>query len=95
MGLIDNSMCNMSDSVLLILQKDVAEIKVALLGNEYSPASGVLPRLGVTEKEVENLEINIRTLNDRLNKIIWFAGGAGATAGFIIQFIWEFWMSKA
>lgn len=83
----DKDMCNIADSVLLTLQKDVAEIKVALLGNEYNPASGVLPRLGVQEKEVERLEEEFRCLKDRLNKLIWAAGGAGAVAGIVIQFI--------
>ena len=80
-------MCNMSDSVLLILQKDVAEIKVALLGNEYNPTSGVLPRLGATEREVEDLECKLRTLNDKFNKVIWFGAGAGAVAGSLLQIL--------
>lgn len=30
-------MCNVPDKILALLQSDVAEIKVALLGNEYNP----------------------------------------------------------
>lgn len=85
MTLIPKEMCNMSDNVLLILQKDVADIKSALLGSEYNPTSGVLPRLSVAEKEVERLEEQQRKINDKINKLVWFAGGIGATAGFIVE----------
>ena len=85
MNFNEKEMCNMSDNVLLILQKDVADIKSALLGSEYNPTSGVLPRLSVAEKEVERLEEQLRVIMDKFNKLIWFAGGIGATAGFIVE----------
>jgi len=79
--------CEMSDTVLLKLQKDIAEIKVALLGNEYNPSGGVLPRLAVAEKEVERLEEDLHALKDRFNKVMWFAAGAGAIAGFALDMV--------
>jgi hypothetical protein len=92
MALAETTMCNMTDSVLLTLQKDVSEIKVALLGNEYNPTSGVLPRLTMQEKELERVENDFLKLKDRFNKMIWFAGGAGAVAGFLIQLLKTIWL---
>ena len=87
MNLNEKEMCNMSDNVLLILQKDVADIKSALLGNEYNPTSGILPRLTCAEKDVEKVENGLREVKDKINKIIWFAGGIGATAGFVVELV--------
>lgn len=64
-------MCNIPDSVLEQLRSDVSEIKVALLGNEYNPAGGLLCRTSEIEKE-------LLTLKARYDRMIWtVAGGAG------------------
>lgn len=70
-------MCNIPDSVLATLQKDIAEIKVALLGNEYNPEGGLLCRTASVERELEKLKA-------RYEKMIWTAAGAGTGASFII-----------
>lgn len=49
-------MCNVPDSILAILQKDIAEIKVALLGNEYNPEGGLLYRTTCLEREINKLK---------------------------------------
>ena len=61
-------MCNVPDNILETLQKDIAEIKVALLGNEYNPTAGLLYRMTEIEKQVEKLRI-------RFDRIIWTASG--------------------
>jgi len=72
----------MSDSVLLVLQKDIAEIKVALLGNEYNPSGGLLCRTTELERELEKLKT-------RYDKMIWAAGGAGAAISFIVSVLYK------
>lgn len=69
-----------SDTVLLILQKDIAEIKAALLGNEYNPQGGALYRL-------TDLECRHAKLKANYDKIIWTAAGAGMGASLIISII--------
>ena len=70
-------MCNVPDNILALLQKDVAEIKVALLGNEYNPQGGLLYRTA-------DLECKLEKLQTRYEKMMWTAGGAGAAVSFII-----------
>ena len=84
---VHNEVCEMSDTVLLKLQKDIEEIKVALLGNEYNPAGGVLTRLAMAEREQERLEEQLELVKIKVTKIIAYATGAGAVAGFILSFI--------
>jgi hypothetical protein len=72
--------CDIPDHILAKLQSDVAEIKVALLGNEYNPAGGLLCRTSEVEKELEKLR-------NRYDKMIWAAGGAGAAISFIVSIL--------
>lgn len=78
----EKEMCQISDRILEKLQKDVEEIKVALLGNEYNPAGGLLCRTNELEKELEKLK-------DRYNKIMWMAGGAGAIIAILFNILKE------
>jgi len=77
---IEKTMCDIPDHILLRLQTDVAEIKVALLGNEYNPQGGLLCRTTEVEKELEKLR-------NRYDKMIWAAGGAGAAISFIVSIL--------
>jgi len=63
------------------MQADIAEIKVALLGNEYNP-SGALHQLKQHEKCITELQT-------RFNKLIWMAAGGGAVAGFLISILFK------
>jgi len=69
-------MANVPDSVLLHLQKDVAEIKSALLGNEYSSHRGLIYRQACTEK-------NLDAVTNKVNKILWTAAGISAAVSVI------------
>jgi hypothetical protein len=73
-------MCTIPDSVLITLQKDIAEIKTALLGNEYNPEGGLLCRTTELEKELEKLR-------NRYDKMMWTAGGVGAGISFIVSIL--------
>lgn len=77
-------MCNVPDNILSILQKDIAEIKVALLGNEYNPSGGLLYRTSEVEKELARLK-------NRYEKIMWSVGVASAVVAFIANFIVQLW----
>jgi hypothetical protein len=70
-------MCNVPDNVLALLQKDVAEIKVALLGNEYNPEGGLLCRTAELEKELEKLK-------NRYDKMMAYAAGVGGGVSLLI-----------
>lgn len=75
-------MYNISDDILALLQKDIAEIKAALLGNEYNPQGGVLYRLA-------DLECRHEKLKAQYDKMIWTAAGAGTGASLLIgSIIW-------
>ena len=73
-------MCNIPDNVLKQLQEDVSAIKVALLGNEYNPAGGLLCR--TTE-----LELELEKLKNRYDKMVWTAAGAAAAVSVLISVI--------
>ena len=92
---INKEMCNIPDNILALLQKDVAEIKVALLGNEYNPQGGLLYRTAVLEKLVETIEEKhdreIQILKDKYNRILWTTGTATAIITAVVSFISQFW----
>lgn len=71
-------MCNIPDEILEKLQKDISEIKVALLGNEYNPEGGLLFRMKESENYQLCLNEKIAKLEERVNKVFWTAAG-GAT----------------
>jgi len=79
-----SEMCNVPDKILALLQSDVAEIKVALLGNEYNPSGGLLCRATELEKEVVLLKEQFRLQQDKFNRIVWTGIGAGTG----ISFVW-------
>ena len=83
MDLNVNEMGHVPDNVLLVLQQDIAEIKVALLGNAYNPQGGLLSRTACLEDKLEKLKT-------RYDKIIWSATGAGAVIAFIIEVFTKF-----
>jgi len=76
--------CNIPDEILAILQKDIAEIKVALLGNEYNPTAGLLCRTSELEKELAKLK-------NRYDKIAWMVVGASTVIGIIFNLIMKMW----
>lgn len=73
-------MCNVPDDILSLLQRDIAEIKVALLGNEYNPTGGLLYRTSETEKRIECLE-------KRIDKAYYMILGASAAVTTILNVI--------
>lgn len=73
-------MCNVPDTVLEVLQRDVAEIKVALLGNAYNPMGGLLSRTAELEKEFEKMKL-------KYQRLLWTAAGAGTVLGIIFNVI--------
>lgn len=75
-------MCNVPDTVLEVLQRDVAEIKVALLGNAYNPSGGLLSRTAELEKEFEKMKL-------RYQKLLWTAAGAGTVLGIIFNVVFQ------
>ena len=80
-------MCEISDNILALLQKDIAEIKVALLGNEYNPAGGLLYRASALEKEVAQLKA-------KYDKAIWTSGGAAiviAVIANVVMWLFDVW----
>lgn len=76
-------MCNVPDKVLATLQKDIAEIKVALLGNEYNPTAGLLHRTAELEKEYTCLKAQVKLQQDKFNRIVWTGIGVGTGVGFL------------
>jgi len=74
-------MSNISDNILALLQKDIAEIKLALLGNEYNPTAGLVYRTAELERQLERLR-------NRLDKILWTAGGATVVLTVILNILW-------
>ena len=83
--------CNIPDEILSLLQKDIAEIKVALLGNEYNPAGGLLYRTSHLEQCLENLKIEQDSLKRKYDKIIWSVSAGAAVIATLISFISQFW----
>lgn len=85
-----DEMCNVPDEILLRLQKDVSEIKTALLGNEYND-SGLIKRQCETEDKLKRLkekqELDNNKTNNRVDKVYWTAGGISFGVSFIISVI--------
>lgn len=76
-------MCNVPDKILQQLQVDIAEIKVALLGNEYNPTSGLLYRTSELEKEYLGLKRELELQQSKFNRIVWTGIGVGTGVGFL------------
>lgn len=76
-------MCDVPDKILETLQKDIAEIKVALLGNEYNPTAGLLYRMTEAEKELSKLKM-------RYERLVWTASGVAVTLSVIFNLIMAF-----
>jgi hypothetical protein len=74
----NKEMCNIPDKILEQLQKDVAEIKTALIGNEYNPTGGLLHRTQVLERRVEDLE-------KRIDKAFYILVGASAVVSALVN----------
>ena len=74
------NMSNVSDNVLEILQKDIAEIKQALLGNEYNPTSGLVYRTAEAERQIEKLRV-------RFDRMLWTASGAAIILSIVFNLI--------
>jgi hypothetical protein len=75
-----NNMANVSDDILESLRKDIAEIKVALLGNEYNPTAGLLYRMN-------DVETKVTRLTDKYQRIMWTVVGGGTVIAIIANFI--------
>jgi hypothetical protein len=78
---------NVSDQILAKLQKDIAEIKTALLGNEYNPHGGLLYR--TTE-----LECKLEKLQAKYDKAMWTSGGAAiviAVVANLVMWLFDVW----
>jgi len=73
-------MCNIPDEILEQLQRDITEIKVALLGNEYNPTGGLLYRTSENEKRIEALE-------KRIDKAYYMIVGASGVITVIINIL--------
>ena len=71
-----------SNEALDKLQKDMSEIKVALLGNEYNPQGALV--------KIAEHEVAIAVIKKRINKAVWTAIGAGTGAGGIISIAYKF-----
>lgn len=80
---------NISDDVLSKLQRDVSDIKVAILGNEYNPEGGVLCRTQRNEAEIASLKSEIAKQNSRFNRVVWTGIGVGSGAGFVWYILTE------
>lgn len=85
-----NEMCNVPDDILLTLQKDVREIKTALLGNEYND-TGLIKRQCDSETEVkslkERIEKELNKISSRIDRIYWTAGGISFGVSLIISIV--------
>lgn len=80
-------MCNIPDQILAVLQKDIAEIKLALLGNEYNPTAGIVYRM-------QQVEIENEKLKARLDRIIAWAAGAAAVLTVTLNVLWEWFKNS-
>lgn len=80
---------NISDDVLSKLQRDVSDIKVAILGNEYNPEGGMLCRTQKNEDEIVKLKKEVELQRGRFNKIVWTGIGVGSGAGFVWYILTE------
>jgi hypothetical protein len=80
----ESKMSIVSEDILSILQKDIAEIKVALLGNEYNPAGGLLCRTSELERELAKLK-------NRYEKIMWTVGAASIIIAAIFNIVVQVW----
>jgi len=80
-------MCSIPDTVLEKLQKDIEEIKTALLGNEYNPTGGLLCRTTELEKTYELVKRDLERMSRKYDKIIWTAVGAGSIISFTMTLI--------
>jgi hypothetical protein len=80
-------MCNVPDKILQQLQTDIAEIKVALLGNEYNPTAGLLYRTSELEKEYICLKNQLELQQSKFNRIVWTGIGVGTGVGFLWMII--------
>lgn len=80
-------MCNVPDKILQQLQTDIAEIKVALLGNEYNPTAGLLHRTSELEKEYICLKNKLELQQSKFNRIVWTGIGVGTGVGFLWMII--------
>ena len=83
-------MCNVPDQILAILQKDIAEIKLALLGNEYNPTSGLVHRMGEVEKE----NIYLKAKIDRIYTTSMVAATAIAIVANFIMWLVDVYIAK-
>lgn len=85
-----NEMCDVPDDILKRLQKDVSDIKTALLGNQYND-SGLIKRQCDTETKLRTLktkqEEDVHSLNNKLDRVYWTAGGISFGISFIIGVI--------
>lgn len=86
---MSKGMCNIPDDILEKLQKDISEIKVALLGNEYNPEGGLLYRMKEAEHYQLCLNEKISKLEDRLNKVFWTAAGGAAVITALLTLIFN------
>ena len=86
--------CNIPDEILSQLQKDVSDIKIALLGNDYNPTGGLLYRTSelekvtveiksFVEKQIIDLKIDLEQQKNRFNRVFYTAIGVGTGIGFL------------
>lgn len=80
-------MCNVPDQILALLQKDIAEIKLALLGNEYNPTAGLVYRTAEVERQLEKLR-------NRMDRMTWTIAGGATVLTVILNVLWA-WFQKA
>lgn len=73
-------MNNVSDQILAKLQKDIEEIKLALLGNEYNPTAGIVYRMAESERQIERLRV-------RFDRMLWTASGAAIILSIVFNLI--------
>ena len=86
-------MPNIPDTILALLQKDIAEIKVALLGNEYNPAGGLLYRTADIEKQLSCLRIEQEHMKNKYDKILWTVGGGATVIAIIANLVMQ-WFDR-
>lgn len=85
--------CNIPDSILLLLQKDISEIKVALLGNEYNPSGGLLYRTTENEKQIDILCGELERMKNKYDKILWTVSGGATVIAVIANLVMQ-WFDK-
>lgn len=86
-------MCNVPDQILFILQKDIAEIKVALLGNEYNPAGGLLYRTSDIEQQLNAVHTELERMKNKYDRIIWTVAGGATVIAVVANLIMQ-WFDK-